>query len=264
MRHLLSILAGLIIAPATWVLVGLSQAKFASATRGADGFTFGDLTTPLALLAAAGLVFGLIAVTKISPLGPALGGLIFIGGQLMYAWRPMTMADLLSAKNIFGETGVLTLPASTGVAMILGAAMLTALFSVGRWRTWPKFDDPDDAFLGESAAPIGSPTPAGARHAYGGAFGGEPAPPARPLSPPAAAPPGQPAHAFSGSSPSSDQGRYEPFGYVSDEPTRQANPSSWPDPLEPSWRPSAEDDRTESTTRLPPGSSGDSYGSGQG
>ena len=224
MRHLLSILAGLIIAPATWLLVGFGQAKFVKITNDTEGFTLSDATVPLALLAAAGLVYGLIAVTRISPLGPLIAALFFAGGQLAYAWRPMKFGDLLSGGKVFGETGVLTLPASTGVAAIMGGALLLTLFSIGRWRRWPKPEEPEDLF--DRDTQVGSPTPPGARQSFGDA------PLGPPLSPVGA--PEEATRAFAGAPPPAEPPRYEPFGYVSDEPARTG--PSWADEPEPAWR----------------------------
>ncbi|MQA26660.1 MAG: hypothetical protein GEU94_14615 [Micromonosporaceae bacterium] len=226
MRHLFSILASLIIAPVTWLLVGFGQAKLVKASADSEGFTLGDASVPLALLAGAGLVYGLIAVTRISPLGAVLGALFFAGGQLAYAWRPMKFTDVLPQK-VFGETGVLTLPASTGVAAILGGALLLSLFSVGRWRRWPRYDEPEDLYE-RDAGQVGAPTPAGARQPFDDPMG---PPPGSPIGSPVGGP-AEPTRAFAGS-PAAEPPRYEPFGYVSDEPGRSG--PAWSDAPEPPW-----------------------------
>lgn len=236
MRHLLSLLLGLVIAPAVWIGAGFGQAKLVNAS--ADGISVRGALVPLAILAGAGLVFGLIAVTKISPVGPFLAGLLLIGGQLAYVARAERITELLP-KKIAGAEGVLTLPAATGLAAVLGACLLLAVFSIARWRRWPKYDQPEDSFLSDSAAPIGSPTPAGLRTSYD----------------PIGAPAEEPTRAFAGAPSGGDPGRYEAFGYVSDEPTRPA--SAWPESPEPRWRPGADDQgESERTTRLPTGDPG--------
>ena len=241
-RHVLSLLLGLVIAPVVWIGAGLGQAKLAQAA--ADGVTLNSATVPLAILAGAGLVFGLIAVTRISPLGPILAGLLLIGVQLAYVARAERITELLP-KRVAGAEGVLTLPAATGLAAVLGAALLFAVLSVARWRRWPKYDQPEDTFLSDSATPIGSPTPAGARKSYE----------------PVGAPAEESTRAFAGSPSGADPGRHEPYGYASDEPTRTV--SSWPEAPAPKWHAAGNDsDETERTTRLPAGAPSAESGAG--
>ncbi|MGH3658533.1 MAG: hypothetical protein ACRDUA_17900 [Micromonosporaceae bacterium] len=239
---MLSLLLGLVIAPVVWLVTGFGQAKLIAATE--EGLTLNTATVALAVLAGAGLAFGLVAATRISPLGPLAAGLVLIGGQVAYVARAEKITDLLP-KEVLGVEGAFTLPAATGMAAVLGVGLLIALFSVGRWRKWPKFDQPDDAFL-DGAAPIGAPTPSGARQQ----FGGDDPMVARPLGSSIGAP-DEPTRAYAGASTGGDPRRYEAFGYVNDEPTRPA--SGWPEPHEQSWRPGSEADLDDSerTTRLP-------------
>lgn len=213
MRHFLSLLAGLVIAPVVWIVTGLGQVKLGLAMR-AEGWDSGRALTALAVLAAAGLLIGLIASTRISPLGPVIVGLLFLGAQVLFAARPTAVPKLGSTKLLGVDAGIIVVtPPATGLPAVLGAGMLVALLSIGRWRRWPKFDQPDDSFLSDSAAPIGSPTPAGARQAFA-PVGAE-----------------EPTRAFAGTPSGGDQSRYEAFGYVSDEPPRPAPP--WPESPEP-------------------------------
>ncbi|MGH3737372.1 MAG: hypothetical protein ACRDT6_17430 [Micromonosporaceae bacterium] len=239
MRHFLSLLAGLLIAPVAWIVIGLGQTKLGLAAAG-DQYDTGRAIPALAVLAAAGLLIGLIGSTRISPLGPLFAGLLLLGGQALYVWRPSVIPGLGSTKLLGVPAGAfMSTPASTGLAGVLGASLVVALLSIGRWRRWPKFQQPDDAFLSDSAAPIGSPTPPGARQGFG-------------ADDPLAGRPGaeEPTRAFAGAGgPSGDPGRYEAFGYISDEPTRPAPP--WPDSPAPAWRPDRDYDESASTTRLP-------------
>ncbi|MGH3648732.1 MAG: hypothetical protein ACRDTM_16350, partial [Micromonosporaceae bacterium] len=228
MRHFLSLLAGLLIAPVVWVATGIGQAKLARAMVEGN-WDSGRAFTALAIIGAAGLLVGLIASTRISPLGPVVAGLLLLGGQALFVLRPTAMPKLGSTKLLGIDGGMVVIaPPSSGLLGLLGAAMVVALLSIGRWRRWPKFDQPDDAFLSDSAAPIGSPTPAGARQTFGAE---------------------EPTRTFAGAPSGPDQGRYEAFGYVSEEPTRPAPP--WPDSPEPAWRPGSDLGESERTTRLP-------------
>jgi len=154
-RHLLSLLLGLLIAPAVWVAAGLGQAKLIEVTD--TGLTLRGATAPLAVLAGAGLVFGIIATTRVSPVGPLVAGLLIVGVQVAYLARPERITDFMP-KEFLGAEAALTLPATTGLGAVLGVGLMVALFSLGRWRTWPGDDTPAYAFLGDSG-PVGSATP---------------------------------------------------------------------------------------------------------
>ena len=225
MRHLLSLLFGLVIAPAVWVVTGYGQARLAAASEA--GLTVGRAGVALAVLAGGGLVLGLVAVTRLSPLGPLAAGLILLGGQLGYVARPEPVTELLPG-SLFGVEGAFTLPAETGLAAVLGGMLLLALFSVGRWRRWPTPEEPEESFLSD-APPIGSPTPSGARRSYGStsSTSGDTASSDEPTR--AYGQPDEPTRRYGGGTTSDtdsgygSQARYEPFGYVSDEPTRQTS-----------------------------------------
>ena len=156
MRHLLSLLLGLLIAPAVWIAAGLGQAKLIEVTD--TGLTLRGATVPLAVLAGAGLVFGIIATTRVSPAGPLVAGLLIVGVQVAYLARPERITDLVP-KKFLGAEAALTLPATTGLGAVLGVGLMVALFSLGRWRTWPGDDMPAYAFLGDSGPVLGSSTP---------------------------------------------------------------------------------------------------------
>jgi hypothetical protein len=78
-RHFWSLVAGVVAAPIVWVLVALGQSdSTATIDRWAETSTFhtARLIEPAVYLAAAGIVLGLIATLRISPLGPAVAGLL--------------------------------------------------------------------------------------------------------------------------------------------------------------------------------------------
>src|ERR1043166_6479829 len=108
MRHLGSIALSVILAPIIFVLIGLgvvktSVALAAGATNGSDWGAAG--VGFLALAVAAGL-YALLIMTRLSPLGPVLAGLIFLGlhiyGQVEVAHLP----SLFDTK-ILGERDAL-------------------------------------------------------------------------------------------------------------------------------------------------------------
>ncbi|MGH3661279.1 MAG: hypothetical protein ACRDTQ_05415 [Micromonosporaceae bacterium] len=144
MRHIYSLAAGLIIAPVAWTLLGLAGAR-PEPSWTAPGWPGTVLSVLLPI--AAGALLGLIATTAISPVGPAVAGVIFFTGHLLYVVMPyqtLTMAWSL-----------LPVPAALGMGLVLGTMLLTALISVGRWR--PRALEPPALAAGRKAAPAEEP-----------------------------------------------------------------------------------------------------------
>src|SRR5687768_17053822 len=81
MRHLGSLLAGLVIAPVAWVLIAAGQSRTVRTFerwQGMDQVHTGNLLRPLGLLAGAGLLIGLLLALRLSPLGPLVAGLAYL------------------------------------------------------------------------------------------------------------------------------------------------------------------------------------------
>ena len=72
MRHVWTLLAAIVIAPAAWLLIAYGQphsaAAFANSVN-SGGWHANDFLWPLLLLAGAGILLGLLATLRISPLG---------------------------------------------------------------------------------------------------------------------------------------------------------------------------------------------------
>jgi hypothetical protein len=141
MRHLGSLIAGIVAAPLCWLLLAFGQTAstqaFASA---ADTGTFrtSDLVRPLVFLAVAGIALGLIATLRISPVGPAVAGAALAGSYIALLVSPRRTLDAVSyTLRIAHQRADLSLPLVTGTALAVGALLLVALASAGRWRRWP-------------------------------------------------------------------------------------------------------------------------------
>src|SRR6266480_4655513 len=121
MRHVGTLIAASIIAPLAWVLIAFGQDRSAAAFLNAqsNGSTLhgSDFVRPLQFLVAAGLVLGLIAILRFSPLGALVSGLGYV-----------------SSYALLG----LATPIRTGSALLVGALLLVGTASVGRWRRWPR------------------------------------------------------------------------------------------------------------------------------
>ncbi|MFD0822398.1 hypothetical protein ACFQ0D_29685, partial [Micromonospora zhanjiangensis] len=142
MRHLKTLLAAVIVGPLAWLLLALGQARSLSAyDKAQDSGTFngGQYVQTAALLAGAGLLLGLIATLRFSPLGAVLTGAVYAGSYLAMATRPGWLIDLLGHKlSVVGQRIDLATPVRSGTTMLLGAALLVAVLSVQRWRRWPR------------------------------------------------------------------------------------------------------------------------------
>jgi hypothetical protein len=131
MRHLGSLVLTIILAPAIWVLTGVGVTRFAEAKAAGDGFGI-DLTVGLAAFLGAGVCYAVLILPRLSPLGPVLGGLGFLG---MVGWR---LADVESFNravpaDFINVSLVLRNPAE-GYAALLAVPLVLLLFSGRRWR----------------------------------------------------------------------------------------------------------------------------------
>jgi hypothetical protein len=141
MRHLGTLLAAIVIAPAAWLLLAFGQTQagtsFAkAATSGA--WPAGDFLAPLLLLAGAGILLGLIGTLRFSPLGAVLTGLVYTASFVVLLFAGKTVNDLLNyTLTISGHKADLRAPVGSGASLVLGALLLVSAVSVKRWRRWP-------------------------------------------------------------------------------------------------------------------------------
>ncbi|MEN3308645.1 MAG: hypothetical protein V7603_4847 [Micromonosporaceae bacterium] len=142
MRHLGSLIAGIVAVPLGWLLLAFGQAgsakAFANVTSTGTYHTH-DFIRPLIFLAVAGIVIGLIATLRISPVGPLVAGVVYAGSYVALLIAPRRVFDALSYNvKIAHQTADLTLPLTTGASLAVGAALLVAVVSADRWRRWPR------------------------------------------------------------------------------------------------------------------------------
>jgi hypothetical protein len=150
MRHVGSFFLALLLAPAIWIMTGVGAGKFAEARAASANFD-ADLVIGLVCVLGAGLCYSLLVLSRLSPIGPVLVGLAFLGGT---AWR---VADLTSfqdrlSQQLLGVSGALQLPAE-GYAALLAAPLLITMFSARRWRRY------DPAETASQPAYTGAMTP---------------------------------------------------------------------------------------------------------
>ncbi|MET7748847.1 hypothetical protein [Micromonospora sp. NPDC005367] len=150
MRHLWSFLAGLVVAPVTWVLVTLGQ-DGSSGTIGRwveiGKFNTANLIEPAVYLGVGGILLGLLGTLRISPVGPLVAGVLMVVPYIGMFVAPFEVRDTIpDGWKVFGDPLPLQLPVENGTLFLLGMMLIMATFSLQRWRRWP--------------APADAPTPA--------------------------------------------------------------------------------------------------------
>lgn len=129
-RHLGSILLASIFGPAIFLLTDLGLSGIDSARWGS--FTddpFGPLAA-LGMLFLAGLIYGVLVMVRLSPVGPGFAGLALMGTSSWAVLDPSSYYETLGTINVHmgGAIGQL------GLGMLLGAPLVATLTSPRRWR----------------------------------------------------------------------------------------------------------------------------------
>jgi hypothetical protein len=141
MRHLWSFLAGLVVAPVTWVLITLGQdGSGRTIHRWVELGTYStpNLIEPAVYLGVAGVLLGLLATLRFSPVGPAVAGLLLVIPYLGMFIAPFTVRDRVPESwKMLGDPLPLRQPLENGTLFLIGLLLLMAVFSVQRWRQWP-------------------------------------------------------------------------------------------------------------------------------
>ncbi|MEU4640640.1 hypothetical protein [Micromonospora sp. NPDC023814] len=150
MRHIKTVIAALVVGPLAWVLLAAGQGRslrvFGDAQESGGALDPGALLKPLLVLAAAGLLLGLIATVRISPLGSMLTGLAYSVSYVGLLFSPARLLDLLGHKlSVAGYQIDLLTPVRTGTTLLLGSLLLVGVASVQRWRRWPQPDADEPA-----------------------------------------------------------------------------------------------------------------------
>jgi hypothetical protein len=158
MRHLGSLLAALVVGPVAWVLLAFGQTEFVWG----NGATLGGWPERALALAAAGLLLGLIATPRISPVGPLVVGVAYTGYAVAALWRRGVHDALPDTVRIAGRTVDLQAPVDTGTAIAVGVLLLVAAVSVRRWQRWPRHPAAPEAAAPGPAEPGAAPAPVGA------------------------------------------------------------------------------------------------------
>jgi len=144
MRHVLSLLLSLVLAPLVYVCAGYSAVKFGEANE-VDNMAIGPVVLGLVAALLAGGLYALLVMGRLSPVGPGLAGLLYLGVTLWALLNPAGFRDTMPA-GILGADGALHEPAGAGTAL-LSVPLLLTILSPRRWRRTdgPRAAGPYDA-----------------------------------------------------------------------------------------------------------------------
>jgi hypothetical protein len=138
-RHLLGFVLALGLSAALFFGAGAGVWLFTIPHGAATGLTAHDLTRlatawPLAGLAGTGLLMSiLIAVRRISPIGPGLPGLALLAWSGLLVARGSAALRLMPLSGSHYAAGFTTM-LDSGVLALVGAAMCVPLLMPSRWR----------------------------------------------------------------------------------------------------------------------------------
>ncbi|MEH0819043.1 MULTISPECIES: hypothetical protein [unclassified Micromonospora] len=174
MRHLWSFLAGLVVAPITWVLLTLGQdGSDRTVNRWVEIGTYStpNLIEPAVYLGVAGILLGLLGTLRISPLGPVVAGLLLVTPYVGMFIAPFTVLDgIPDGWKVLGDPLPLQEPLQNGTLFLIGLLLLMAAFSGQRWRRWPAASatgaelTPADDTPSEDTFPLGDWSSGGSRN----------------------------------------------------------------------------------------------------
>lgn len=151
MRHLWSLLAGVVIAPVAWAVIAYGTAVTADVQKSGPVTAYDSkLLVAAAVFVGAGLLAGLIGSLRVSPLGPLVAGVVYVASAALLVFTPKTADDIFNRQSdVAGHTVNLLPPLANGIIPVVGAMLLVSVVSAGRWRRWPKDEEP----LGAAVAP---------------------------------------------------------------------------------------------------------------
>ncbi|MCO8273000.1 hypothetical protein M1L60_20605, partial [Actinoplanes sp. TRM 88003] len=129
MRHFRSILYALVLAPAVWVLAGVGFTHDLTA-RGRDDFAV-ESVAGLLMLVLAGAAYAILLFAPISPAGPLVGGLAYLGISAWALAAPAAYAGVWP-ESVAKEGFDVSRP-GFGLAALLAIPLICTALSARRW-----------------------------------------------------------------------------------------------------------------------------------
>ncbi|MEV8505239.1 hypothetical protein AB0368_10480 [Actinoplanes sp. NPDC051475] len=154
MRHLRSILYALILAPAAWILCGVGfDQDLTGRARDNGGL---ESVGGLLLLLLAGAAYGILLFAPISPSGPLLTGLTFLGVGAWARVSPSSYASVWPADVTKDGFNVST--PGYGLALLLAVPLVCTALSA---RRWAGYEPPQVVLIGTLGRARGAATAPG-------------------------------------------------------------------------------------------------------
>ena len=135
MRHFGSIILSIVFAPIIYVLAGIGMIRLATNSglvAQGRGTNWTDVGIGAGAVVVAGALYAILAMARISPLGPLIAGLAYVAAQLWALFRQANVVSTLG-RSVFGTSGAAEAPL-TGLALLLAVPLLATIFSSRRWR----------------------------------------------------------------------------------------------------------------------------------
>ncbi|MEU4558866.1 hypothetical protein AB0F72_10775 [Actinoplanes sp. NPDC023936] len=142
MRHLRSILYALVLAPSIWILAGVGFTDDLS-SRGRDFFA-AESVSGLLLVLFAGILYAILTFAPVSPAGPVLAGVAYLGVTI-WAWNSPAAYAALWSPEVSKEGFDLSRP-GYGLAALLAIPLIGTALSA---RRWARYEPPVLPIIGE-------------------------------------------------------------------------------------------------------------------
>ena len=154
MRHLRSILYALGLAPAVWILSGVGFTQNLTGRARDNGGV--ESLSGLLLLVLAGTAYAILVLAPISPAGPTLFGLVFLG---IAGWALVSPSSYAAAwpAAVAKDGFDLSLP-GYGLATLLAVPLVCTGLSARRWE---RYEPPQIPLFGTLVRPRGAAAVAG-------------------------------------------------------------------------------------------------------
>jgi hypothetical protein len=158
MRHIWSLIAGLVAAPVVFFVLSLNlQYAQVRLTGDPSGFSLN-----FARLAVVGLILGVLATLKISPAGSVAAGVLLLIPSVIALVSLDVFLQIFEGRGF--QLGIVSVEpltaAASGISMVLGPLMLVAAASRRRWQNpAPAAEEPGPVATFE-VAPAESADPA--------------------------------------------------------------------------------------------------------
>ena len=157
MRHVLSLVVAVVLTPVIYVTALISAARLGEATD-AGSLTGSPAAIGLFAAVVSGGLYAVLVMTRLSPVGPVLAGLAYLGLTVWAVMDQDALTTLLRDAVKGAPDGGALAPATTA---LLALPLLATVFSLRRWRRRA-----DGGSSGYNAAPDYPPPPDTAAPSY--------------------------------------------------------------------------------------------------